>query len=64
MRVILDGVPTSMTLDDIPPGWIAGIEIYKGIAFAPLELGRSACGIVAVWTGPDLSTQAQLLDAR
>ena len=62
MRVMLDGIPTSVSLDEIPPAWIAGIEIYRSAAFTPLELqgasradeqGSSSCGTVVVWTGGD-----------
>jgi hypothetical protein len=54
MDIILDGVKSSVPLDDIPPGWIAGMEVYKGIAFAPMEYGRvSPCGTVIIWTGAD-----------
>lgn len=61
MRVILDGMPSSVGLDLIPPAWIAGVEVYKSIAFTPLELssvanvgpGTAGCGILVVWTGAD-----------
>lgn len=61
MRVIVDGMPSSMGLDLIPPAWIAGVEVYKSIAFTPLELasvanagpGTAGCGILVIWTGAD-----------
>ncbi|MBI4500703.1 MAG: carboxypeptidase regulatory-like domain-containing protein [Gemmatimonadetes bacterium] len=62
MRIMLDGIPTSISLDEIPPAWIAGVEIYRSAAFTPLELqgarraneeGSSSCGTVVVWTGGD-----------
>jgi hypothetical protein len=61
MRVILDGMPTGLELDLIPPAWIAGVEVYKSIAFTPLELGsvgtvgqgNPGCGTLVIWTGAD-----------
>jgi len=61
MRVIVDGMPSSMGLDLIPPAWIAGVEVYRSVAFTPLELasvantgpGTAGCGILVVWTGAD-----------
>jgi hypothetical protein len=61
MRVLLDGMPTSMEMDLIPPAWIAGVEVYKSIAFTPLELasvanagpGTPGCGLLVIWTGAD-----------
>jgi len=61
MRVLLDGVPTAIELDMIPPAWIAGIEVYRSTAFMPLELGsggtvgqgNAGCGTLVVWTGAD-----------
>ena len=41
LQVILDGMPVAMTLDDIPPAWIAGIEVYKSGADTPVEFGTS-----------------------
>lgn len=59
MRVLLDGVPTAVELDMIPPAWIAGMEVYKSIATTPLELGsvgtigqgNAGCGTLVIWTG-------------
>ena len=58
MQVILDGMPTDLELDFIPPAWVAGIEIYRGPATTPLEFGRpgragqgSQCGTIVIWTG-------------
>lgn len=59
MRVLLDGVPTAVELDMIPPAWIAGMEVYKSSAMTPLELGNvgsigvgnAGCGTLVVWTG-------------
>ncbi len=61
MKVLMDGVPTSMEIDLIPPAWIAGVEVYKSIAFTPLELasvanqgmGTAGCGLLVIWTGAD-----------
>lgn len=53
-RILLDGLEvTGMTLDDIPPSWVEGIEVHRG-AFTPVELVRTGrgptCGVIAVWT--------------
>ena len=60
MQVVLDGMPTDLALDMIPPGWVAGIEVYRGPATTPLEFGRpgrggqgSQCGTIVIWTGVD-----------
>jgi hypothetical protein len=61
MRVLVDGVPTAIDLDLLPPAWIAGVEVYKSSAFTPLELGNTGtvgmgnagCGTIVVWTGAD-----------
>jgi hypothetical protein len=62
MRVLLDGQPSPLHVDEIPPAWIAGIEVYRSAAFTPIELtssrsgtelGSSACGTVVIWTGGD-----------
>jgi hypothetical protein len=61
MRVLLDGNPSALELDMIPPAWIAGVEIYKSSAFLPLELGargtvgqgNAGCGTIVIWTGAD-----------
>lgn len=52
MQVVLDGIPTSMALDEIPTMIVTAVEVYSSAAFSPLEIpGRSACGKVVVWTG-------------
>lgn len=52
MRIILDGMPIrDLELDLIPPSWIAGLEVYRSSNWTPLELGRSGCGTVVIWTG-------------
>jgi hypothetical protein len=62
MRVLLDGQPVPINVDEIPPAWIAGIEVYRSANFTPIELmssrsgtelGSSACGTVVIWTGGD-----------
>jgi hypothetical protein len=50
LRLMVDGQETSMSLDDIPPGWIGGMEVYVGAAQTPVEFGSKDCGIVVVWT--------------
>ena len=35
---------------EIPLSWIAGIEIYSGLATMPPGFGNSPCGMIAIWT--------------
>ncbi|MCI0435635.1 MAG: TonB-dependent receptor [Gemmatimonadetes bacterium] len=57
-RFVIDGlrVHHSFSLDEMPPTWIEGLEIYKGPSEAPIEYaGLSAdpngnCGVIVVWT--------------
>lgn len=68
MQIFVDGIRTDMEVNEIPPSWIAGIEVYKGPATTPLEFGLlggrggqpggrrqtgTACGTIVVWTGID-----------
>lgn len=50
----VDGIHASLaTLDQVSPGSIAGMEIYRGAASTPpifQGVGNSKCGVVAVWT--------------
>jgi hypothetical protein len=41
LQVILNGQPSGIIPDDIPPAWIAGIEVYKGSAQGPTEFGAT-----------------------
>ncbi len=55
MQVMVDGrpMPRGYDLSLLPfPSEIAGIELYKGPATAPLEFGgpNRRCGVIAVWT--------------
>jgi hypothetical protein len=50
--VYVDGIPftdPSQTLDDTPPEWVAGIEIYSGMG-VPVQYQSNGCGVVLVWT--------------
>ncbi|MBI4421896.1 MAG: hypothetical protein HY560_13815 [Gemmatimonadetes bacterium] len=50
MDVWVDGTRSSLTVDEIPLSWIAGIEVYSGLATTPPGLGHGRCGVVAIWT--------------
>ncbi len=55
MPVILDGIPVSTNLEELPPpSEIAGIEVYLGPATIPLQYKRRRmpykCGLILVWT--------------
>jgi hypothetical protein len=55
MRLVVDGVPMVLdnipSIDAIPPASIVGMEVYPGFGFAPVEHGRSPCGVILIWTG-------------
>lgn len=51
-NVVIDGVD-GMEVDDVLPNQIAGIELYKNAASAPLEYaGRANCGLIVIWLRP------------
>jgi hypothetical protein len=47
-QVFLDGVPTSLDIDEIPPNVIYGIEVYRGGQEPPRYGGH--CGAILIWT--------------
>jgi len=52
-EVYLDGMRMSdgyESVDDIPPGQVAGIEVYAGVSEAPVQYQANGCGVVLVWT--------------
>lgn len=50
MEVWVDGMRTSLRPDEVPLRWIAGIEVYNGLATTPAAFGAGRCGVVAIWT--------------
>ena len=51
-NVVIDGVD-GLEVDDVLPNQIAGIELYKDAASAPLEYaGRADCGLIVIWLRP------------
>jgi hypothetical protein len=51
-NVVIDGVD-GQAVDDVMPNQIAGIELYKDAAAAPLEYaGRANCGLIVIWLRP------------
>lgn len=50
METWVDGIRTSLKVDEIPLNSIAGIEVYNGLATTPPEFGAGRCGVVAIWT--------------
>jgi hypothetical protein len=51
-NVVIDGVD-ELEVDDVLPNQIAGIELYKDAASAPMEYaGRANCGLVVIWLRP------------
>ncbi|MSR06044.1 MAG: hypothetical protein EXR93_03095 [Gemmatimonadetes bacterium] len=60
MQVVIDGIRADLSLDEIPPAWVAGIEVYRGIATTPMQYGGTGrggrgpqCGTIVIWTGLD-----------
>lgn len=56
IQYILDGVPVhGFNIDDVPPGDVEGIEIYRGAAQLPPQFNRQTamCGAIAIWTRID-----------
>ena len=50
MTVYVDGMRSSLRVDEMPLSWIGGIEVYSGLATTPPGLGSGACGVIAIWT--------------
>jgi len=51
-NVVIDGVD-GQAVDDVLPVQIAGIELYKNAASAPIEYsGRANCGLIVIWLRP------------
>jgi hypothetical protein len=57
-RYVIDGARLAAlySMDDMPPQWIEGIEIYKGPSQVPIEFNNfstdsnGACGVIVIWT--------------
>jgi hypothetical protein len=50
--VVIDGVD-GQAVDDVLPVQIAGIELYKNAAAAPIDYaGRANCGLIVIWLRP------------
>lgn len=57
-RFVIDGarLAAAYSMDDMPPQWIEGIEIYKGPSQVPIEFNNfssdvnGACGVIVIWT--------------
>lgn len=54
-RILVDGVPAppGLALEDLVSVQdIVGVEVYVGVASAPIEfLSNSNCGVLLIWTG-------------
>ncbi len=51
--VYLDGMPMpAFEFDDISPQDLMAVEVYSGVASAPVEFSNrnNGCGVIAVWT--------------
>jgi len=51
-NVVIDGTE-GWDVNDVQPNQIAGIELYKDAASAPLKYaGRAECGVIVIWLRP------------
>lgn len=51
-NVVIDGTE-GWDVNDVSPNQIAGIELYKDAASAPLKYaGRADCGVIVIWLRP------------
>ena len=50
MDVFIDGMRSMLSVDEVPLTWIAGMEIYTGLAQTPPQFGHGSCGVVVIWT--------------
>jgi TonB-dependent starch-binding outer membrane protein SusC len=53
IQYFVDGVLTyAMNIDEVRPGDVEGIEIYRGAASIPIMFrrGSASCGVIVLWT--------------
>lgn len=53
IQYFVDGVATfAMNIDEVRPGDVEGIEIYRGAASIPaaFKRGTASCGVILLWT--------------
>jgi hypothetical protein len=50
MELYIDGHRATQRPDEVPVGFIAGLEIYSGPATTPSAFGNGRCGVIAIWT--------------
>ena len=50
MELYVDGMRSTLKVDEVPLSWIGGIEVYSGLATTPADLGSGRCGVIAIWT--------------
>jgi Carboxypeptidase regulatory-like domain len=52
-NVVIDGTEIGWDVNDVVPNQIAGIELYKDAASAPLKYaGKANCGLIVIWLRP------------
>ena len=49
LAIFVDGVPSFQGLNDIPPSWVHGIEIYRQ-GQAPAKYSGGTCGVILIWS--------------
>ena len=57
-RFIINGVRINagFSIDEMPPHWFEGMEVYQGPAQTPIEFGAgpgdpgASCGVIVIWT--------------
>lgn len=53
IQFFVDGVPTfAYNIDEMRPGDVEGMELYRGAASIPAEFkrGTASCGVIVLWT--------------
>jgi hypothetical protein len=48
-KIFLDGMPSTLPLDEFPPSWIHGIEVYQ-LGEVPAQYSGGMCGAILVWS--------------
>lgn len=57
-RFVIDGnrINPGFSIDEMPPQWLEGLEIYSGISQVPIQFSvgptepNAQCGVIVIWT--------------
>jgi hypothetical protein len=50
LQVFMDGMPSSLRLEDIPTHWLDAVEVYHGVGTPIQYQFNNSCGVVLIWT--------------